>query len=147
MCIRDSHQTGTPLTHVRFTSAARDFSQSTLSVQTLFRCPYSPRVQSHALTSTCKRKIPGNDSHTIVRHHHHHYQPLNREGRWGTTDNFATSFLHFSLFSTALWDLPNSRPVHFLMLSSLLFFCLPCLLPPFTVPCNMVLARPDERET
>ena len=27
---------------------------------------------------------------------------LNREGRWGTTDNFATSFLHFSLFSTAL---------------------------------------------
>ena len=24
--------------------------------------------------------------------------------------------------------------------------CLPCLLPPFTVPCKMVLARPDERE-
>ena len=33
------------------------------------------------------------------------------------------------------------------MLSSHLFLCLPCLLPPFTVPCNMVLARPDERET
>ena len=44
-------------------------------------------------------------------HHHHHHQSLNREGRWGTTDDFATSFLHFSLFSTALWDLPNSRPV------------------------------------
>ena len=43
---------------------------------------------------------------------HHHHQSLNREGRWGTTDNFATSFLHFPLFSTALWDLPNSRPVH-----------------------------------
>ena len=28
-----------------------------------------------------------------------------------------------------------------------LFPCLPCLLPPFTVPCKMVLARPDERET
>ena len=41
----------------------------------------------------------------------HHHQSLNREGRWGTTDDFATSFLHFSLFSTALWDLPNSRPV------------------------------------
>ena len=41
--------------------------------------------------------------------HHHHHQSLNREGRWGTTDDFATSFLHFSLFSTALWDLPNSR--------------------------------------
>ena len=61
---------------------------------------------------------------------------LNREGRWGTTDDFATSSLHLSLFSTALWDLANSRPVHSLMLSSHLFFCLPCLLsppPPFTV--------------
>ena len=35
-------------------------------------------------------------------YHHHHHQPLNREGRWGTTDDFATSFLHFSLLSTAL---------------------------------------------
>ena len=50
-------------------------------------------------------------------HHHHHHQSLNREGRWGTTDDFATSYLHFSLFSTALWDLANSRPVHSLMLS------------------------------
>ena len=50
-------------------------------------------------------------------HVHHHHQSLNRDGRWGTTDNFATSFLHFSLFSTALWDLPNSRPIHSLMLS------------------------------
>ena len=80
-------------------------------------------------------------------HHHHHHQSLNREGRWGTTDDFATSFLHFSLFSTALWDLPISRLVHSLMLSSHLFLCLPCLLPPFTVPCKTVLARHDERET
>ena len=79
-------------------------------------------------------------------HHHHHHQPLNREGRWGTTDDFATSFLHFSLFSTALWDLPNSRPIHSLMSSSHLFLCPPCLLPPFTLPCKMVLARPDERD-
>ena len=67
----------------------------------------------------------------VITHHHHH-QPLNHEGRWGTTDDFATSSLHFSLFSTALWDLLNSRPVHSLMLSSHLFLCLPCLLPPFT---------------
>ena len=59
---------------------------------------------------------------------------LNREGRWGATGDFATSFFHFSLFSTALWDLANSRHVHSLMLSSHLFLCLPCLLPPFTVP-------------
>ena len=77
----------------------------------------------------------------------HHQLSLNREGRWGTTDDFATSFLQFPLFSTALWDLPNSRPVHSLMLSSNLFLCLPCLLPLFTVPCKMVLARPNERET
>ena len=87
------------------------------------------------------------DRITCLKHHHHHHQSLNREGRWGTADDFATSFLHFSLFSTALWDLANSRPVHSLMLFSHLFLCMPCLLPPFTVPCKMVLARPDERET
>ena len=30
-----------------------------------------------------------------IHHHHHHHQSLNREGRRGTTDDFATSFLHF----------------------------------------------------
>ena len=73
-----------------------------------------------------------------------YHRSLNREGRWGTTDDFATSFLHFSLFSTALWDLANSGSVHSLMSSSNLFIYPPCLLPPFTVPCKMVLARPDE---
>ena len=42
----------------------------------------------------------------------------------------------FLLFSTALWDLANSSPAHSLVVSSRLFFCLPCLLPPFTVPCK-----------
>ena len=54
---------------------------------------------------------------------------LNREGRWGTTDDFATSFLHFPLFSTALWDFANSRPVHSPMSSSNLFLCLPVFFP------------------
>ena len=49
---------------------------------------------------------------------HHYHLSLTREGRWGTTDDFTTSFLQFSLFSTALWDLANSRLVHSLMLSS-----------------------------
>ena len=66
---------------------------------------------------------------------------LNSEGRWGTTDDFAPPF------SPVLWDLANSRPVHSLMWSSHLFLCLPCLLPPFTVPCKMVSALPDKRET
>ena len=51
------------------------------------------------------------------------------------------------LFLTVLEDLANSRPDHSLMLSSHLFFCLPCLLCLFIVPCEMVLARPDELET
>ena len=29
--------------------------------------------------------------------YHHHHLSFNREGRWGTTDDFATSFLHFPL--------------------------------------------------
>ena len=77
----------------------------------------------------------------------HLHLSLDCQDPWGTTDDFTTSFLHFSLFSTALWDLPNSRPVCSLMLSSHLFLCLPHLLPPFTVPCKMVLARPDEWAT
>ena len=84
------------------------------------------------------------EDHHHLHHHHHHHLSLNREGRWGTAGEFATSFLHFPLFSTALWDLPTSGPVHSLMLSSHLFLCQPCLVPPFTVPCNM--ARPHERE-
>ena len=39
-------------------------------------------------------------------HHHHHHLFLNREGRWGTTDDFATSFLHLSLFSRN-WRTPG----------------------------------------
>ena len=85
------------------------------------------------------------DKHGMMHRHRHHLS-FNREGRWGTTDNFATSFLHFSLLSTAHWDLANSRP-NSLFLSSHIFLCLPCLLLPFTVPWKMVLARPDERET
>ena len=77
----------------------------------------------------------------------HPHLSLNRWGRWGTTDDFTTSFLHFSLFSTALWNLANPIPVRSLMLFFHLCFCLPCLLPPFTVPYKMVLARSDARET
>ena len=64
-----------------------------------------------------------------------------------TTGDFTTNFLNFSLFSTTLWDLANPRPVHSLMLSSHLSFCLLCLLPPFTVPCKTGMARPDKWET
>ena len=55
-------------------------------------------------------------------------------GRRGTTDDVALIPFHPSLSSTALMESPNSIPVHSLILSSHLFFCLPLLLAPFTVP-------------
>ena len=81
-------------------------------------CSYGltqPRVldRYHITSSTCNL---------------HRHLSLNQQGHWGSRDDFTTSFLHFSLFSTALWDFANSRPVHSLMLSSHLFLCLPCLL-------------------
>ena len=109
-----------------------------------FRCPSSGLSlcrQMYALTIRSEAAV------VLSHYHHHHYHLSLNRGRWGITDEFATSFLHLSLFSAALWDLANSRPVHSLMLSSHLFLCPPCLLPPFTVPCKMVLAGPDERET
>ena len=90
----------------------------------------------YQITGTVGFTVFLNNNNCMIRslflfHHHHHHLSLNREGRWGTTNDIATGFLHFSLFSTALWNLPNSRPVHSLMLSSHLFLCLPCLLPSF----------------
>ena len=43
----------------------------------------------------------------VHQYHRHHHLSFNREGGWSTTDDFTTSFLHFSLFSIALWDLAN----------------------------------------
>ena len=41
-------------------------------------------------------------------------------------------------------NLQKSIPVHSLMLSSHLFFCLPLLLAPFTVPCRIVFPMPED---
>ena len=45
------------------------FSQRQLSVQTLPRCPYSPRVQSHVLIYVRTLKIPSIGSQTFVWTH------------------------------------------------------------------------------
>ena len=62
-------------------------------------------------------------SHLCVHYSLPLSSPLNYEGHFASTDDFTTSFLHFSLFPAALWDLANSRPVHSRMLSSHLFLC------------------------
>ena len=64
--------------------------------------------------------------------------------RWGATDDLATSSLHSSRLSAFLMAAPSVMPVHSGMLSSHLFFCLPRLLPPCTVPCRIVLASPED---
>ena len=69
------------------------------------------------------------------------------EDRWDTTVDFTTSFLHSSRFSAFQDKMFHSRPVHSLMLSSHCFLCLPLRLPPWTVPCRIVLASPDDRAT
>ena len=73
-------------------------------------------------------------------------QSLNLRGRRGTTDDVATIPFHPSQSSAALRESPNPIPVHFLMLSSHPFFCLPLLLAPFTVPCRIVFAMPEDLE-
>ena len=75
------------------------------------------------------------------------FYPITLEGRPGTTDEFATIPFHFVLFSAALVEIAKSIPVHSLILSSHLFFCPPLFLFPFTVPCRIVFAKPEDLET
>ena len=73
-------------------------------------------------------------------------QSLNLGGRRGTTEDVATIPFYPSLSSAALRESPNPIPAHSLMLSSHLFLCLPLLLAPFTVPCRIVFAMPEDLE-
>ena len=73
-------------------------------------------------------------------------QSLNLVGRRGTTDDVATIPFHSFLSSDALRESPNPIPVHSLMLSSHLFFCLPLLLVPFPFPCRIFFAMPEDLE-
>ena len=75
------------------------------------------------------------------------FYPIPLEGRRGITDIFATIPFHFVLFSAALVELAKFIPVHTLILSSHFFFCLPLFLFPYTVPCRIVFAKPEDLET
>ena len=70
------------------------------------------------------------------------FYPITFGGRRGTTDEFATTPFHLDLV-----ELAKSIPVHSLILSSHLFFCLPLFLFPFTVPCRIVFAKQEDLET
>ena len=79
-----------------------------------------------------------------VQYRSHLTYPVVLVDRWGATDDLATSSLHSCRLSAFLMAAPSVMPVHSGMLSSHLFFCLPRLLPPCTVPCRIVLASPED---
>ena len=56
--------------------------------------------------------------------------PITVQGRWGTTDHFATNFCHLLLISAALVVLAKSLFDHSLIVFQ--FFCQPVLHFPFT---------------
>ena len=58
----------------------------------------SPGLTEKTFDSSGFSAVYGNG----VEGDHRHLNTVDREGRWGTTDDFTTSFLHFSLFSTTL---------------------------------------------
>ena len=72
------------------------------------------------------------------------FYPIALECRQDTTDEFATIPFHLVLFSAALVQLAKSIPVHSLILSFHLLFCLPFALCPFTVPCRTAFAKPED---
>ena len=59
-------------------------------------------------------------------------------------EDLSVSFLHPFRISDFLRESFSVRPVHSMMLSSHLILCLPLFLPPDTVPCRIVLARPPK---
>ena len=73
-------------------------------------------------------------SHNLGRSSGHH--------RWVETISF-----HLVLFSAAQVELAKSIPVHSLILTSYIFFCLPLFLFPLTVPCRIVFAKWEDLET
>ena len=74
------------------------------------------------------------------------YSPITLGGYLGTTHELATIPFHLVLFPAAQTELAKSIPVHSLIMSSHLFFYLPLLLFPFTVPCRIVFAKPEDHE-
>ena len=75
------------------------------------------------------------------------FQLITLEGCRGTTDEFVTIPFQLVMFSAALVEMTKPIPVHSLILSSHLFFCLPLFPIPFTVPCRVVFAKPEDLET
>ena len=75
------------------------------------------------------------------------FYPITLAGRRRTTDEFETILFHLVPFSAALVKLAKSIPVHSLILSPHLFLLSASVFFPFIVPCRIVFAKPEDRET
>ena len=97
-----------------------------------------PKGVSCCVVAPCRRSIIDDTLPYLL--------PVSRthQGRRATLLTSATIFCHLRRSSAALWLLLKSRPVHSLMLSSHIFFCLPLFRFPGrpTVPCTIFLQRP-----
>ena len=135
-------------------------SQENLSLavcdQVRLKPAYSGTVSSHFVPRSFRTYfghfVPSNN-HFVPRSFHTQFghfiissQSLNLGGCRGTIDDVATIPFHPSLSTAAIRESPNPIPIHSLMLSSHLFFCLPLLLAPFTVPCRTVFTMPEDLE-
>ena len=114
------------------------------SVTTLFLAVnYCCSIMSQHYCSDLTRELFTNsemlttllDPSTAIASPHPHLS-LNHEGRWGTTDRFHNQFLPFSPVPHCSLGLGEVQACPFPDVVFPLFFCLPCLLPPFTVPCT-----------
>ena len=145
-----THTSNLLLTHHTFTAfiCRNTFSSHKPSQTSSVKSAWTPQTCASFQLLQVPVWIVNNQQqiHTNSAHHHHHL-PLTTRVVGAPQMILQPVSSIFPLFSTALWDLANSRPVHSLMLSTNLFPCLPRLLPPFTVPCKMILARLDEQET
>ena len=107
-------------------------SPSEFCAQHCFKCFGNPMARNelvliYSASLLTKRCCFRQTDAPRTKQRHHHYPSINREGRLGTTDDFTSSFLHFSPV-LHLWDLLNR---------SILFLRLPRLLPPSTVPSSV----------
>ena len=102
------------------------------------------RSSTHIMTD-CTNGV-ASVSKDCSRARDHLHLSLTCGSRWGNTDDFTTasSIFFCSPLPSGTW---RTQSLPFLDVIFHLFFCLSCLLPSFTAPCKMVLARPDERQT
>ena len=105
----------------------------------------SPEVKCLHLTSS-RREMCTLSVGYVIYHKFSHgaaFYTLNGENV-NVMLEFTTIPFHLVLSSAVLVELAKFTPVHSLILFSHLFFCLPLLLFPCTVPCRIVFAEPKD---